>query len=271
MKKRIISMIMAMVITAGVLSIVSVTASQPETVQIPTNADGSVTLGYLTIRFRDEKTVEIVTNTELPSVVFGLDAIVTGVTGKPRYDSHINSQGAFLASSKAGGFHCAGSIARNGATLADTTVIWWDTADTTVTVEGECFIEENRSLEIPHKVKFTVEYPTCTENPFTCKVPACEQCSNSNPLPLLIDPCSSCKICESGKTPVQGRITGDAQPQIFDALEILKNLVGMDGAIKKCGNALNAALITKVSQEKGAPTIFDALEILKHLVGMTKL
>ena len=83
--------------------------------------------------------------------------------------------------------------------------------------------------------------------------------------------CGTCKICTSNKAPVKGRILGNAEPQIFDALEILKSLVGMSGAIDKCLNARNASLITKVSQEKGTPTIFDALEILKHLVGMIKL
>ncbi|MCL2071304.1 MAG: hypothetical protein FWH07_03610 [Oscillospiraceae bacterium] len=71
---------------------------------------------------------------------------------------------------------------------------------------------------------------------------------------------------------IPGRVlSNDTEPTIFDALEILKHLVGMDGVIKSGGRdsrAWNAALITAESQASGTPTIFDVLEILKYLVGM---
>ena len=61
--------------------------------------------------------------------------------------------------------------------------------------------------------------------------------------------------------------------KIGDALEILKFLAGMDGAIKKGGpdsTAWKASLITSASQRTPAkgPSINDALEILKYLANM---
>jgi len=84
----------------------------------------------------------------------------------------------------------------------------------------------------------------------------------------LYQKCKECKICKSGRPSVKGCITGGEFPSIFDALEILKSLIGMENQIDKCGNALKASLITVNSQKKGAPTIFDALEILKRIAGM---
>lgn len=64
---------------------------------------------------------------------------------------------------------------------------------------------------------------------------------------------------------ISGRIIDiDTETSIFDALEILKFLVGMTN--KVANNP--AALITAEAQDSGTPTIFDALEILKKLVGM---
>ena len=80
--------------------------------------------------------------------------------------------------------------------------------------------------------------------------------------------CGECKICKSGRPSRLGRILGETAPTIFDVLEILKNIVGMDNTINKCGNARTAALITAQSKEEAVPSIFDALEILKYLVGM---
>gem|GEM_PF-2245601 len=94
-------------------------------------------------------------------------------------------------------------------------------------------------------------------------------------LTLPTDPCDDCDLCvlvaANGGVAPKGRILGEEEPSIFDVLEILKSLVGMDGSIAKCGNALNAALITAESQASGTPTIFDVLEVLKYLVGMDSL
>ncbi|MCL2071610.1 MAG: leucine-rich repeat domain-containing protein, partial [Oscillospiraceae bacterium] len=71
-------------------------------------------------------------------------------------------------------------------------------------------------------------------------------------------------------TPTLGQIVspGNGEVTIFDALEILKYLVGINGVIDNCDDALAAALITENSQTSGEPGIFDVLEILKYLVGM---
>ncbi|MCL2070760.1 MAG: hypothetical protein FWH07_00805 [Oscillospiraceae bacterium] len=74
---------------------------------------------------------------------------------------------------------------------------------------------------------------------------------------------------------ILGRILdNNDEPTIFDVLEILKHIVGMNGVIKSGGpdsRAWNAALITPESQVSGTPTIFDVLEILKYIVGMDSL
>ncbi|MCL2071413.1 MAG: lectin like domain-containing protein [Oscillospiraceae bacterium] len=82
--------------------------------------------------------------------------------------------------------------------------------------------------------------------------------------------CGACGYCKRGGTAVlaSGRIRGTVgSPTIFDALEILKYIVGLD-SMADCENAGNAALITAYSQRVGKPDIYDALEILKHLSGM---
>ena len=80
--------------------------------------------------------------------------------------------------------------------------------------------------------------------------------------------CDVCLLCVSNKPLGKGQIIGSDTPTIFDALEILKHIVGMDSEIAKCGNAREAALITAESKATGEPTIFDVLEILKCIVGM---
>jgi Leucine-rich repeat (LRR) protein len=72
-------------------------------------------------------------------------------------------------------------------------------------------------------------------------------------------------------TPTLGQILQAGKISIFDALEILKYIVGIDNVIEKSEDALNASLITQRSRAKGKPAIFDALEILKHIVGITDL
>ena len=65
-----------------------------------------------------------------------------------------------------------------------------------------------------------------------------------------------------------GHIRDELQITIFDALEVLKYLVGMDGIVKNTERGLAASLITEQSKVAGEPSIFDVLEILKFLVGM---
>ena len=80
--------------------------------------------------------------------------------------------------------------------------------------------------------------------------------------------CGKCTLCASSMPPRKGCIRGNDEPDIFDFIEILQYLVGMDNKIDKCGNALYAALLTEDSQATGEPTIFDAIEILTIIVGL---
>jgi hypothetical protein len=121
----------------------------------------------------------------------------------------------------------------------------------------------------------------CTICICSCKNKACHDCGTCatckpNTITLPADPCKTCDLCKkltaNPNAPRFGRILGkEAHPTIFDALEVLKKLVGMESAVDKCGNALYASLIVETRPTPKTPTIFDALEILKHLVGMTVL
>ena len=78
-----------------------------------------------------------------------------------------------------------------------------------------------------------------------------------------------CKCCETLVNPGKpGHVLGGEKIAVGDALEILKNIVGMENRIDKCNNAWDAS---RIVTKKGKPKIADALEILKHLVGMKKL
>jgi hypothetical protein len=65
-----------------------------------------------------------------------------------------------------------------------------------------------------------------------------------------------------------GDVNANGKVDISDALEILIFLAGMDGIIRNCNNAWNAALITLESQAENIPKITDTLEILMWLAGM---
>jgi hypothetical protein len=67
----------------------------------------------------------------------------------------------------------------------------------------------------------------------------------------------------------KGDVDGKGGINIFDALEIVKFVVGIESVIDDCKFALDAALILPGSIESGEPTIFDALEIVKRVVGMS--
>jgi hypothetical protein len=64
--------------------------------------------------------------------------------------------------------------------------------------------------------------------------------------------------------PFYGDVNGDGEINIFDALEILKYLAGMENLIVPESYAWRAARVTGGDE----PVIFDALEILKMLAGM---
>ncbi|MCL2071414.1 MAG: lectin like domain-containing protein [Oscillospiraceae bacterium] len=85
---------------------------------------------------------------------------------------------------------------------------------------------------------------------------------------------SLCTGCNYPDPFTTGRILdNNANSTIFDVLEILKHIVGMDSALRtgRGSRAWNASLITDNSKTAGSPTIFDALEILKYLVNMPSL
>jgi hypothetical protein len=125
----------------------------------------------------------------------------------------------------------------------------------------------------------TTAPPYTTAAPYTTEPPppVCGDCGE-NPCEcgtdLPIDPCDDCSLCtlvSNGETVPKGRILGGEKPGIFDALEILKSIVGMSNRTADCGNALYAALIVPNRPQENTPNIFDALEVLKHIVGMTSL
>ena len=83
------------------------------------------------------------------------------------------------------------------------------------------------------------------------------------------EPCGlkTCPICGTGV--IRGLITPQSvtngKPRVADALEILKEIVGMTPNYARDNPA---ALITKGSQDNGKPRVADALEILKWIVKM---
>ena len=68
-----------------------------------------------------------------------------------------------------------------------------------------------------------------------------------------------------------GAITGDGDVSTPDALEILKYIVNLPGAIEDSPVALVTALITPKSQSDLKPTTADVMEILKYVVNMDSL
>ncbi|MCL1902953.1 MAG: hypothetical protein FWF94_00860 [Oscillospiraceae bacterium] len=125
-------------------------APAAETASYPTNEDGSVDIGGMTIKFNEDGTkLLVVTNKSLPSVVFGAAATITGVKGKPSYGQ--NFLGAFQDAG-------TGGIAANEPFAADVEILNWDVNDgvTEVTVDGVFYIKENTG--IPTGAKFTVKY-----------------------------------------------------------------------------------------------------------------
>ena len=74
---------------------------------------------------------------------------------------------------------------------------------------------------------------------------------------------------------VRGTTNSDGEPvvDIFDVLELLKFIVGMNNVMEDPDNknnqeALRAAIISEQGVASGRPTIFCVLEILKYIVGM---
>jgi hypothetical protein len=79
-------------------------------------------------------------------------------------------------------------------------------------------------------------------------------------------PCRRCNVCGGyGCTcALMGRILGNYEVKVGDAVEILKFVVELDSVIDNNPTAWSAALVTGGDK----PTIADAVEILKYVVGL---
>jgi hypothetical protein len=113
----------------------------------------------------------------------------------------------------------------------------------------------------------------CGKAPNECKC-ICKKCDKDPcvcPRVLSVLYCPNCDNPNCQLPRVLGQILGNPTIGIFDALEILKAIVGMKGIVGDCVNALQAALILPTRPHENTPNIFDALEILKYIVGMNSL
>jgi hypothetical protein len=102
----------------------------------------------------------------------------------------------------------------------------------------------------------------------------CDGCkkieSDCDCIELPADPCKICLLCTNPPQNRKGRILGTSpDPTIFDALQIVMYIVGMENNIDNCGNALYAALIVtdRTPETENTPTIFDALQIVLYVIG----
>ncbi|MCL1903897.1 MAG: leucine-rich repeat domain-containing protein, partial [Oscillospiraceae bacterium] len=93
---------------------------------------------------------------------------------------------------------------------------------------------------------------------------------NNNPIDEshIIELKSHLPNCKISYTPTPGHVLGNIDVTIFDGIEILKYLVGIESVIDDSKVALEAAMLTAESKARGEPTIFDFVEILLILVGM---
>ena|GEM_PF-5223004 len=106
--------------------------------------------------------------------------------------------------------------------------------------------------------------PICGVWGYRCELIECELC---NP---IVEPDCPAPTC-NGDCKLGDVLANGAAPNIMDALEILKFIVGMSSTITTgefAQHSLTASLITQDSQIRGYPGIMDVLEILKYLVGL---
>ena len=87
--------------------------------------------------------------------------------------------------------------------------------------------------------------------------------NTSEQLPVMTTPQAN---ENQGNRFMKGHVLNNQEITIFDGIEILKYIVGIDSEINKSEYAFNASLITSDSQKNGEPTIFDFVEILKYIV-----
>jgi hypothetical protein len=139
--------------------------------------------------------------------------------------------------------------------------------------DGKCMAEDCRFCN-PAPDCTCVKCADCDDCDADCDCD-CEDCNPCEGCGTV----TNCELCDKTpcECPATGFVTGGTSITVFDALEILKLLAGMDTVIKTGNNnvtaaqANQAALITPASQTRGTPDIFDALEILKMLANMPNL
>ena len=101
---------------------------------------------------------------------------------------------------------------------------------------------------------------SCYPTTVVCKLASCDACQNRIS-------CSCAANCMTKRySGTLGHILGNATVTTSDALEILKYIVNLPGAIASCNNARKSATITDPVGGKISTT--DALEILKKIVGL---
>ncbi|MCL1903048.1 MAG: hypothetical protein FWF94_01355 [Oscillospiraceae bacterium] len=154
MKKIITTLIIA----ATILAIIpfSAVADEPALpANIPTNVDGSVTLGYLDIVLTRDGTLETRINADLGTVVFGVEGKWTGIDKRNTPDYISGFMGRFEEADM-------GGIAKNGTVKKGTVFVWWEEIKgDSVSFEGTFFIEENDVNGTPSSVRFTVNKEPC--------------------------------------------------------------------------------------------------------------
>ncbi|MCL2072164.1 MAG: glycoside hydrolase family 11 protein [Oscillospiraceae bacterium] len=158
------------------------------------------------------------------------------------------------------------------ATTSDTTTSPETTTAATVTTisthEQTTTIAETTTTASPAETTVPVTTATTETGCGNCDRVDCELCD-----PFKGEP-------ESGKKPlalggVRGTTNSVGEPvvDIFDVLELLKFIVGMDNVMEASDNpnreeAMRAAIISEAGENANAPTIFCVLEILKYIVNM---
>jgi hypothetical protein len=146
-------------------------------------------------------------------------------------------------------------------------LVWWDNGSnriglTTGAGDGFAIIDRATGSVLWEEVMAAIKRGVATP------ASECGDCKRRILFCLCCDDCGGMKTLTSYGTCTcdyaLGDITGDRWIDIFDALEILKYLAGMESRIQPNTRAFRAALITEAEQ----PTIFDALEILKYIARM---
>jgi len=151
------------------------TTPAPEKVTIPTNDDGSVTIGVMTVRYNDDgSAVLLTTNTAISGFTFAISKGDgpgwTGVTTTKPSDGPWGGAASFVDAN-------TGGWATKESVPADSTLLTWDATADTAQFDGLFFMQdhdENLSNRVAFEVRFvgsatTEAPPTSPRTP--CKLP----------------------------------------------------------------------------------------------------